>query len=305
MKAKKAQEKSRLGRGLAALLGADINENLSANTKAPTQSNYENTSQLAVLPIEVLEPSPFQPRQFIAPDALEELANSIRHHGILQPLLVRENPDKNGMYQIIAGERRWRAAQKAQLHEVPVRLCSLSDSDAMAAALVENLQRADLNIVEEAEGFQRLLKEFELTQEELAEAVGKSRPHVTNTVRLLQLPEEVRELLRKGLLSAGHARALLMHPHPMKAAKEIIDHNLTVRQTEALVKRDNETKAKPSVAKIPNDPEIQLLERDLRGQLGLKVQIQFDGKGGSVRLYYRSLEQFDEILKLLKTTKEN
>ncbi|MDI2112639.1 ParB/RepB/Spo0J family partition protein [Commensalibacter nepenthis] len=300
MAGKKGHEKARLGRGLAALLG---NAAVEDTVKHSRQNNADmSTSPISLLnvPIEFIEPGPFQPRQVMMPEALQELADSIKHHGILQPLLVREKPGSEGQYQIIAGERRWRAAQLATIHEVPVRVCQLSDSDAMAAALVENLQRADLNIVEEAEGFSRLLKEFELTQDELASAVGKSRPHIANTIRLLQLPEEVRLYLKEGKLTAGHARALLMHPNPVVAAKEIIQRGLTVRQTEELVKRDQEKKPKTHQEIEPLDAEIKLLEKDLRSKLGLNIQIKFDGKGGSVQIYYKSLEQFDELLGLLK-----
>lgn len=297
MAIKKGQEKARLGRGLAALLGNAVEDDV----KPSNDSNQTNSSMsLLNLPIEFVEPGPFQPRQVMMPEALQELAASIKHHGILQPLLVREKPGHQGYYQIIAGERRWRAAQLATVHEVPVRVCQLSDSDAMAAALVENLQRADLNIVEEAEGFSRLLEEFELTQDELASAVGKSRPHIANTIRLLQLSEEVRLYLKEGKITAGHARALLMHPDPVAGAREVIQKGLTVRQTEELVKRDQQKKPKQSVEAEPLEAEIKLLEKDLRGKLGLNVQIQFDGKGGSVRIFYKSLEQFDEILGVLK-----
>ncbi|MDI2091127.1 ParB/RepB/Spo0J family partition protein [Commensalibacter oyaizuii] len=304
MAVKKGQDKARLGRGLAALLGGAVTEVPSVSNK--TQTEEGQTAQqvsgitLLTLPIEMVEPGPFQPRQAMMPEALAELAESIKHHGILQPLLVREKPGHQGYYQIIAGERRWRAAQLATVHEVPVRVCQLSDSDAMAAALVENLQRADLNIVEEAEGFSRLLDEFELTQEELATAVGKSRPHITNTIRLLQLPPEVILCLKDGHITAGHARALLGHPDPVAAMKEVIKRGLTVRQTEEMVKRDKEKKPQKKAQVELVDPEIKLLEKDLRGKLGLNVQIQFDGKGGSVRIYYKSLEQFDEILNVLK-----
>lgn len=299
MAGKKSHEKARLGRGLAALLGNAVEDKLQASMPQDVAQSNGGISLLN-LPIEFVEPGPFQPRQTMQPEALQELADSIKHHGILQPLLVREKPGHQGHYQIIAGERRWRAAQLATIHEVPVRVCELSDSDAMAAALVENLQRADLNIVEEAEGLARLLEEFKLTQEDLAAAVGKSRPHIANTIRLLQLPEEVRVFLKEGKLTAGHARALLMHPDPVSAAKEVIQRGLTVRQTEELVKRDQEKKPQSSKVAEPLDSELKLLEKDLRGKLGLNVQIKFDGKGGSVQIYYKSLEQFDELLSLLK-----
>ncbi len=172
--------------------------------------------------MDMLEPSPFQPRQEMDESALQELADSIAQRGILQPLLVRPTPGRPGHYQIIAGERRWRAAQRVSIHEVPVLVRPLSDSDAMAAGLVENLQREDLNAIEEAEGYKRLLEEFSLSQDKLGEAVGKSRAHIGNVIRLLKLPEQVRAMLRQGQLSAGHARALLTHPDPVKAAKEVM-----------------------------------------------------------------------------------
>jgi ParB family chromosome partitioning protein len=227
---------------------------------------------------------------------MAELVDSIRARGILQPLLVRPKPDERERYQIIAGERRWRAAQQAGLHTVPTLVRNLSDSEAMAAALVENLQRQDLNAIEEADGYHRLVEEFGLTQERLAEAVGKSRSHVANTLRLRNLPSSVQAELRKGALTAGHARALLSHPDPAKAALAVIAKGLNVRQTEALV---------PSVRKAGGgvrpgkDPETAALERDLSERLGLKVDIAFDGKGGAMRIHYRSLDQLDSLVALL------
>ncbi|EFG85828.1 ParB/RepB/Spo0J family partition protein [Novacetimonas hansenii] len=298
MKPKKDAARPRLGRGLAALLGDQVN----MLNPAPGLEPRKNMDGGSVLPVDVLEPGPFQPRQHMAPEALEELADSIRTRGILQPILVRPHPDRPNMFQIIAGERRWRAAQLASLHEVPVHIRALDDGDAMAAALVENLQRADLNAMEEAEGLQRLLDDYRLTQEELAGAIGKSRPHVANMVRLLQLPPPVRDAVRDRELSAGHARALLAHPDPVAALKVVLKQGLNVRQTEALSKK---TDAKNKVAakreeQAHKDPEIGSLERDLTAKLGLKVQITFDGKGGSLRVDYRSLDQFDGLLRLLQ-----
>lgn len=296
MKVKKNQDKVRLGRGLAALLG-NIPEPIQDNDK---EGENQPGFKLLTVPVEMLAPGPFQPRQVMKPEALKELAESIKSHGILQPLLIRKNPDKKGYYQIIAGERRWRAAQMAKLHDVPVRVCDLSDRDAMAAALVENLQRADLNIIEEADGFSRLIEEFKLTQDELSSAVGKSRSHVTNILRLLQLPDEVLVYLKEGQLSAGHARALLMHPDPVAAAKEVIARELTVRQTEDLVKKNKNKKPQNHTEQELINSEIEHLEKDLQGKLGLKVQLQFNGKSGFIRIFYKSLEQFDEILHVLK-----
>lgn len=297
----KNQGKIRLGRGLAALLGETVT-NMGSDPVQSKSSDYVSELNVQMLPIEVMEPGPFQPRQIMPVEALQELAESIRHHGILQPLLVKEKENQQGHYYIVAGERRWRAAQLAMLDKVPVKICSFSDRDAMAVALVENLQRADLNIIEEAKGFARLLDEFQLTQEDLSSVVGKSRSHIANIIRLLQLPDEVIAHLKEGSLTAGHARALLTHPDPVTAVRQIIQNDLTVRQTEALVKKakEREKNEKVDAEHKAADPEIVLLEKDLRSKLGFNVKIKFDGKGGSLKIFYKSLEQFDEILALLK-----
>ncbi|GBR47288.1 ParB/RepB/Spo0J family partition protein [Neokomagataea thailandica] len=280
----------RLGRGLAALLGEQAPQLAQATRTGGVSHSYSSLS------VDVLAPSPFQPRKDMNPARLEELAVSIRSRGVLQPLLVRPNPEKDGHYQIIAGERRWRAAQQAGLHDVPVHIRELDDMDAMAAALVENLQRADLNPIEEAEGLQRLLTDYVLTQEELAGAVGKSRPHIANMLRLLKLPQEVRHHVREGRLSAGHARALLAHPKPEEVAQVVLDKQLNVRQTEALVA----AKDVESVIPKERDLEIVRLEESLATRLGLKVDIAYDGKkGGSLKISYRSLEQFEALMRLL------
>ena len=240
------------------------------------------------------------------PDALEELAASIRTRGILQPILARPHPDHPDRYQIIAGERRWRAAQLAELHEVPVHVRALADGDAMAASLVENLQRRDLNAIEEAEGLQRLLGEFSMTQERLAASVGKSRSHIANTIRLLQLPAAVRREVMGGALSAGPARALLSHPDPARAALRVSAARLSVRQTEAMVQTHAQAaNLAPAAMRLPagptpaKDPEIQGLERSLRERLGLKVEVQLRGRGGQLRIHYATLDQLDGVLQLL------
>ncbi|NSL92540.1 ParB/RepB/Spo0J family partition protein [Acetobacter syzygii] len=296
----KSVSRPKLGRGLAALLGDAAG---ASSSDKGTVAEHKG-SAVSVLPVEALVAGPFQPRQDMEPGALEELAASIRERGILQPILVRPDPNKKGQYQIIAGERRWRAAQLAQCHDVPVHVRNLSEADAMAAALVENLQRADLNPVEEAEGFNRLMDEYSLTQEDLAKAIGKSRPHVANTLRLLKLPEAVRAELKKGALSAGHARALLAHPNATAAAAEVIARGLSVRQTEALVQKALEQQNRKPVVEEKKDrnPEIAALERDLASRLGLKVAVNFDGrKGGSLEIHYKSLDQLDTVLALLKS----
>lgn len=277
----------RLGRGLASLLG-----------DAAGQPRGGQGGSIRDIPVEHLEPSPFQPRRDMDPDALSDLVDSIKARGILQPLLARPHPTTPGRFQIIAGERRWRASQQAGLHEVPVLVRDLTDADTMAAALVENLQRQDLNAIEEAEGYRRLLDEFSMTQDRLAEAVGKSRSHIANTMRLLNLPGSVREELKKGTLTAGHARALLSHPEPEKAALAVISRGLNVRQTEALSSKKADS-ARLQPAPKTKDPETEALERDLSNHLGLKVDITFDGKGGNIRLTYASLDQLDSIVALL------
>ncbi len=282
----------RLGRGLAALLG---------DAAAPVSIAAPEVQSLGV---EALEPSPFQPRRQMQPEALEELAGSIKQRGVLQPLLVRPKPGDAGVYQIIAGERRWRAAQKAQLHEVPVLVRELSDAEAMAAGLVENLQRQDLNAVEEAGGYQRLLKEFSMTHETLADAIGKSRAHISNTLRILNLPRQVLELVRDGGLSAGHARALSTHPNPVSLANRIVKEHLSVRQTEEIVRNFARTFPGGKAGRIPErrphaDPETEALARQLSEKLGVSVKVTFNGKNGAIIMNYKTLDQLDEILALL------
>jgi len=279
------EQPRRLGRGLAALLG---------DAAVPTTVHAPGVQ---TLPVDVMGPSPFQPRRAMDQDLLQELANSIAQRGILQPLLVRPTPGAAGSYQIIAGERRWRAAQLARLHDVPVLVRDLSDADAMAAGLVENLQRADLNAVEEAAGYQRLLDEFKMTQEQLAEAIGKSRSHITHTLRVLNLPAEVQQMVRQGDLSVGHARVLVNHDHPLAAARAILSEKLTVKQIQDEVNRqgrnfpDGPSKPPPRI-----DSETEALANSLSERLGVRVKITFDGKAGAVIINYKSLDQLDEIL---------
>lgn len=270
----------RLGKGLSALMG---------------EASATPADAARTLPVASLRPGPFQARGPMDGGALEELAASIRRHGVLQPILVR--PGSGGGYEIIGGERRWRAAQAAQLHDVPVLIRNFDDGEAMAAGLVENLQREDLNPLEEAEGYQRLIDQFGLTQLALSEAVGKSRPHIANTLRLLGLPERVRELLRDGAISAGHARAVMAAPDPVAAALQVVDRGLNVRQAEQLA-------ASKTVAPGPHveNPEIRALERELSQHLGLQVAVQSNGKAGQMTIRYRNLDQLDGILRLLLRT---
>ena len=269
----------RLGRGLAALMG---------DTSTATASGIKT------IPIDMLQPSPYQPRGEMNPAALADLTDSIREHGILQPLLARAHPTQKGHYQIIAGERRWRAAQAAGLHELPVLVRDLNDRNAMAAGLVENLQREDLNPVEEAEGFRRLVDDFGISQELIGQSVGKSRSHVSNTLRLLGLPHSVLAELKKGTLSAGHARALLMHAEPETALAAVLSRGLNVRQTEALAKMPRA----PRAPKTQN-PDTVSLEQNMSERLGLRVAIGFDGSGGVMKIYYNNMDQLEGVLTLL------
>ena len=277
----------RLGRGLAALLGEDT----------PVQPR---DASIQLLALDVLAPGPFQPRRQVDPAELAALADSIREQGVLQPILARPDPEAAGRYQIIAGERRWRAAQQAGLHEIPALVRVLTDVTAMAAALVENLQREDLNPIDEGEGYRRLIEDFALTQDRVAESVGKSRSHVANTMRLLKLPPAVQTELRRGAISAGHARALLTHPDPARAALAVIAQGLNVRQTEALTARqsDGDGLAKPREARV-KDPDVLTLERDLQERLGVAVSISSKGDGGVLQFTYKHPDQLEGLLALL------
>lgn len=275
-----------LGRGLSALLG-----------DAAAASTGGTTPGLRNIPIASIEPGAFQPREAMDEAALAELAGSIREHGVLQPILVRPLKSSRGQrFEIIGGERRWRAAQAAGLHEVPALVRDLSDREAMAAGLVENLQRQDLNALEEAEGYGRLVEQFGLTQDALARAVGKSRPHIANTLRLLQLPDRVRELLREGALTAGHARALLTAKDPVGLALQVVDRGLNVRQAEALAASRN----LPPAPRAPrSDADTRAIEQKIIAHLGLKVAIKHGPRGGQVVLSYKDLDQLDGIVRLL------
>ena len=279
------KKRSQLGRGLAALLGED-------------SGDYAELDKLRVarlVPIEFVHPGPFQPRHRVDDEQIESLAQSIRDRGILQPLLVRRHPEHANAFEIVAGERRWRAAQKAQVHEIPVVVKDFSDRDVLEIGLVENLQRQDLSPLEEAEGYSRLLKEFDQTQTNLARAVGKSRSYVANMVRLLALPESVKELVDGGALTAGHARALLNAENPAALARQVARQGLNVRQTEKLAQSKGvRTRARRHVAE--KDADTLSLERDLTNLLGLKVEIKFRGGGGALIIHYGSLDQLDDIL---------
>ncbi len=272
----------RLGRGLATLFNDD-----------------RGTAGTATeLPLVAISPGPFQPRAAITADSLTDLIASIKAQGVLQPILVRPSPDHPGHYQIIAGERRWRAAQAAGLHTIPVHLRPLTDREAVAAALVENLQRQDLDPIEEAEGYQRLMTEFDMIPDALGLLVGKSRSHIANTVRLLGLPAPVRAHVKAGLLTAGHARALLGHLDPEQTANAVISQGLNVRQTEALIRLPAHADARPTT---PQDAGDVALEQELTGRLGLRVRIVRSGTRGTVQISYGTLEQLDGIVRLLQS----
>jgi len=278
-----------LGRGLSALFGDD-----------ETPATPQKQENLRTLPIEQLKPSRFQPRRHFDAENLDSLTQSVREKGILQPILVRRDPADANRYEILAGERRWRAAQAAQLHEIPVIIREMDDRGASEIALIENIQRQDLNAIEEGEGYRRLIEEFGHTQEELGRALGKSRSHIANTMRLLTLPEEVRAMVIDGRLSAGHARALIGSRNPAALAQMVIDDDLSVRQIEAAL-RDEKT-AKTKAAKPPRykDANVDALEKQLSLLLGLKVTIAAQGEGGALTIHYRSLDQLDEVLKKLR-----
>lgn len=281
-----AEKRRNLGRGLSALLGED---------KSPAPA--AGAQQIA---IEKLHPGRYQPRRTMDQEELQDLAQSIRELGVLQPILVREHPDRPGDYEIIAGERRWRAAQLAQLHEVPVLIKVLSNKETLEVALVENLQREDLSPLEEAVGLQRLMDEFGHTQDALAKAVGKSRPHVANMLRLLGLPDAVKAMVDKGDLSAGHARALLSATAPEVLARQVVEQGLSVRQTEQLVQRAATAKSSGARRGLKEkDADTRALETDLSDLLGLRVAIAPKGREGSVTVYYKSLDQLDGLLQRL------
>ena len=279
-----------LGRGLSALIGDEA---------APTRG--EAPKPVRTLPVAFLKPGKFQPRKNFDDAALADLAASVKEKGVLAPILVRALGTDS--YEIVAGERRWRAAQMAKLHDVPVVVREMADGEALEIAIIENVQRADLNAIEEAAAYQELMDRFKRTQDEVAKQVGKSRSHVANSVRLLRLPESVKTMLRQGKLTAGHARTLLGAADPEAMARQILEGELNVRQAE----QRSSAKKKPG-GKKPKDPNIADMEASISNQLGLKVQIihRVDksgakgGGGGEVRLTYKSLEQLDEIARRLK-----
>jgi ParB family chromosome partitioning protein len=297
----KKPEKRSLGRGLSALM-ADIEA-------VPVSSSSESKSATGVLslPIEKINANVNQPRQDFHDDDLAELAASITEKGIIQPIIVRLDPNHDNNYQIVAGERRWRAAQLAQLHEVPVIVREMDDIEMLEVAIIENVQRSDLNPVEEAVAFKQLMESFHHTQEKLAKVLGKSRSHIANTLRLLQLPEDVLGLLRSGELSSGHARALVTAVNPSKLAAIIVSKGLSVRETEKLAKLNNADTGSAKIKCASNPPikdaDTVVLENDLSANLDMKVSIDHtkNSSSGAITISYRTLEQLDALCQLLSS----
>jgi ParB family chromosome partitioning protein len=286
--------RSRLGRGLAALIG-DVGDEAKASA--------ERTRSQRRVPIEFLRPNPRNPRRVFSDAELDELAASVRERGIIQPIVVRPVRGADDTFEIVAGERRWRAAQRASLHDVPIVSVDVSDGEALELAIIENVQRTDLNPLEEATGYEALIGEFGHSQEVIARIVGKSRSHVANTLRLLKLPETVKAYIDAGKLSAGHARALLGHPDPEAAARDIVERGLNVRTVEAMAREraaasGKKVKGRTRTAK---DADTAAVEKRLSDALGLRVGIAQRGQGGVLTIRYRNLEQLDLVIRRLQT----
>lgn len=281
-----------LGRGLAALIGDDAPAPGAAGQPAATISP-------STVPIEFLRPNRFQPRRRFSEEDLADLTASIAEKGILQPIVVRPVPGERNAFEIVAGERRWRAAQRAKLDRVPVSVRELTDAETLEIAIIENVQRADLNPIEEADGYDRLMREFGYTQADVSKLIGKSRSHVANTLRLRALPEAVKAHLASGALTPGHARAILGADDPEAMAREIIEKGLTVREAEALGK-SAAPRARPARTAPEKDADTKALERKISDSLGLAVSIQHKGEaGGTLTVTYKTLEQLDEVCRRL------
>lgn len=305
--------KKRLGRGLAALMG-DLDQPVTPASSTDTgEAKVDEASPIInqgerSVPIEHIRANPNNPRKYFADSDLVDLSNSIREHGIVQPILVRpvKGEDLGGaQFEIIAGERRWRAAQKAALHEVPIIIREVADKQALELAIIENVQRADLNSVEEALGYQQLIDEYDYSQNDLAQVIGKSRSHVANTLRLLKLPPEVQALVSSGSLSAGHARTLITADNSVALAKRILDEGLSVRQAELLAQGELETKStsgsKSKSSSSEKTADILALEQRIEDSLGLKIDLRHgDKEKGELRIKYSSLDQLDEVCKRLQ-----
>ena len=284
--------RKRLGRGLAALIG---------EMDRPAVAEKETARADGKVPIEFLTPNPRNPRRHFGDAELTDLAQSIREHGVVQPVVVRPSPTKQGHYEIIAGERRWRASQRAGLADIPVLVRDVNDRTALELAIIENVQRADLNPVEEALGYQQLVDEHGYSQADLGQVIGKSRSHVANTLRLLKLPDVIRDMLTDGALSAGHARTLVTAQDPAGLARRIVEDGLSVRQAEALAQMPaGAPREARQPASVEKDADTLSLEKLLSDATGMKVAIQHKSKGGELRISYSTLEQLDDLCRRLK-----
>lgn len=281
--------RNRLGRGLATLIGDMGGEAVEIGRPRPQRR----------LPIEFLRANPRNPRRSFDAGDLDDLANSVREKGVVQPILVRPVADTTDSFEIIAGERRWRAAQKAGLHDVPVVVVEATDKEALELAIVENVQRSDLNPLEEALGYQQLVDEYDYASAELANVIGKSRSHVANTLSLLKLPPVVQDYLRQGKLTAGHARALVNTDDPAATAKRIVDAGMTVREAETL-RRTQSSKSKTGLVRSEKDADTIAIEKALSDHLGLTVTIEHRSNGGKVQIAYKTLEQLEGICQRLQ-----
>ncbi len=291
------ESRPRLGRGLAALIG----------DSAPEPSAVAPATGQKRVPIEFIRPNPRNPRRSFDDENLTELSDSIKEKGVIQPIIVRAIPRTADAYEIIAGERRWRAAQKAGVHEVPVVIIEADDKQALEIAIIENVQRSDLNAIEEALSYEQLANEYTYSHSDIAKIIGKSRSYIANTMRLLKLPASIHQMLKEGLLSAGHARALLSVDDAESLAKRIVAESLTVRDVERLASEAGKpagTTKKPSEGtktKTPKDADTRALEKALNDVLGMNVSIAHEGESGSVTIYYTSLEQLDALCQRLKS----
>ena len=300
------EARKRLGRGLAALIG-DLDRQSPANDGPKLVSSDTGAARPdrmpaeRMVPIEKIRANPNNPRRMFADHELQDLATSIAKHGVVQPILVRSaaGDDLGGAeYEIIAGERRWRAAQRASLHEIPIIIRNVGDNQALELAIIENVQRADLNVIEEASGYQQLIDDYDYSQADLGKVIGKSRSHVANTLRLLKLPDGVRELVMEGSLSAGHARTLVTAENPLALAQRIVSEGLSVRQAEALAQEslEGESATSQKAEKLPKPADIVSFEKRIEDVLGLKVDLRHKQTGkGEIRIKYSSLDQLDEL----------
>ena len=292
---KNKDHSKRLGRGLSSLLGETSQTQADAAMPASPDRLAETSHQFKMIPVELITTGPWQPRQHFDEEGIEELAKSIAQKGIIQPVLLRINPENNKIYQIVAGERRWRAAQRATLHEIPALIQDFSDKDAAELALVENIQRRDLSVVEEAESYHALMSAHGYTQEECAEMVGKSRSHIANLLRLLHLPEQVRKMLMHQQITMGQARPLIGHPDAEKLARQIADEQLSARQVEALIRKPAK---KPSVAAAEKSNDVRAIEARAQTELGLSLSLDWNNEkeAGKIAIRLTSLDQLEDVL---------